>query len=78
MKVLVSLTFVIASTLAHADQNSDRIAELKAEIAQREATVAQMQQDNKPTGRVEMTIFRLKRELEKRQEVAEMTATTQK
>lgn len=65
MKVLISIALALACTIAFANETSDRIAELKAEIAQRQAVVVKMQQDGKPTGRYEMTIFRLQRELEK-------------
>jgi len=65
MKVLVSLALAVACALAHADAASDRIAELKAEIARQQAVIAQMQKDGRPTGRIEMSVFRLQRELEK-------------
>ena len=65
MKVLVSLTLALSCILAHADATSDRIAELRAEIAQRQAAIAQMKAEGRATGRFEMTVFRLQRELEK-------------
>jgi DICT domain-containing protein len=65
MKALISLTLALSCMLAHADATSDRIAELKAEITQRQAVIAQMKADGKPTGRFEMVVFRLQRELEK-------------
>jgi hypothetical protein len=65
MKALISVTLALSCMLAHADATSDRIAELKAEIAQRQAAIAQMKAEGKPTGRFEMTVFRLQRELEK-------------
>lgn len=65
MKVLISLILAVACVSAYADETSDRIAELKAEIAQRQAAIAQMQKEGRATGRFEMTVFRLQRELEK-------------
>lgn len=65
MKVLVSLTLALACTFAQADEVSDRIAEIKLEIAQRQAAIAQMRAEGRATGRFEMTVFRLQRELEK-------------
>jgi hypothetical protein len=65
MKVLVSLTLALACTFAQADEVSDRMVEIKAEIAQRQAAIAQMRTEGKATGRFEMTVFRLQRELEK-------------
>lgn len=64
MKNLV-LILALLCAFVHADTTSDRIAELKAEIAQRQAAIAQMKAEGKPTGRYEMTVFRLQRELEK-------------
>lgn len=64
MKHLV-LILALACATAFADETSDRIAELKAEIARRQAAIAQMKAEGKPTGRFEMTVFRLQRELEK-------------
>jgi hypothetical protein len=64
MKHLVLVLALLCASV-HADATSDRIAEIKAEIAQRQAAIAQMKADGKPTGRYEMTVFRLQRELEK-------------
>ena len=64
MKNLVLILALLCASV-HADATSDRIAELKAEIAQRQAAIAQMKAEGKPTGRFEMTVFRLQRELEK-------------
>jgi uncharacterized small protein (DUF1192 family) len=65
MKVLISLILASICVLAVADEASDRIAELKAEIAQRQAAIVQMKAEGRATGRYEMTVFRLQRELEK-------------
>jgi hypothetical protein len=51
---------MLTASLAHAQ---DTISELRAEIARREAAIAVMQAEGKPTGRVEMTLFRLKQAL---------------
>lgn len=56
--LLVAL--MLTASLAHAQ---DTISELRAEIARREAAIAVMQAEGKPTGRVEMTLFRLKQAL---------------
>ena len=65
MKVLISLVIATFCIAAQAGENSDRIAELKAEIAQRQAAIAQMQKEGRATGRFEMTVLRLQRELER-------------
>lgn len=54
------VALMLTASLAHAQ---DTISELRAEIARREAAIAVMQAEGKPTGRVEMTLFRLKQAL---------------
>ncbi len=65
MKVLISFILASVCVLAVANEAADRIAELKAEIAQRQAAIAQMKAEGRATGRHEMTVLRLQRELEK-------------
>jgi multidrug resistance efflux pump len=54
---------MLTASLAHAEGS---IEQLRAEIAQRKSAIAQMQAEGKPTGRFEMTVFRLTRELERK------------
>ncbi len=65
MKRLVLLLSMVSITALAQGINDQRIAEVKAEIAQRQAAIDQMKAEGKPTGRVEMAVFRLKVELEK-------------
>lgn len=65
MKVVIATAIALFCITSQAGENADRIAELKAEIAQRQAVIVQMQKEGRPTGRFEMTVFRLQRELER-------------
>ena len=56
------IALMLSAGIAHAQST---IPELRAEIAQREQVIAVMKLEGKPTGRLEMTVFRLKRELER-------------
>jgi len=61
MRLLI-ISIMLSAGIAHAQST---IPELRAEIAQREAAIAVMKAEGKPTGRFEMTVFRLKLELER-------------
>jgi hypothetical protein len=65
MKRLVLLLSLVSSLSFAEGMNDARIADVKAEIAQRQSVIDQMKADGKPTGRAEMAVFRLKVELEK-------------
>lgn len=75
MKILVALVLSLSCTFVYADENTDRIKELKTEISQREGAIAQLKSEGKATGRFEMTVFRLKQELERRELTEEMLNT---
>ena len=66
------IALLLATSLAHADTVSD----LRAEIAQRRAVIAQMRLEGRPTGRFEMTVMRLERELDRQLLVDQMLTTT--
>ena len=57
------IALMLTANLAHAEAS---IEQLRAEIAQRKSAIAQMQAEGKPTGRFEMTVFRLERRLERK------------
>jgi len=61
MRLLI-IAIMLSASIAHAQST---IPELRAEIAQREAAIAVIRAEGKPTGRLEMIVFRLKRELER-------------
>ena len=65
MKRLVLLLSMVSITAIAQGIHDQRIAEIKAEIAQRQAAVDQMKAQGIATGRQEFPIFRLKVELEK-------------
>ena len=69
-RFLLLLVFVTGSVFA--SENTDKIAELKTEIAQRQQVIEKMKAEGQSTGRVEMTVFRLQRELERRVEMEQM------
>ena len=69
-RFLLLLVFVTGSVFA--SENTDKIAELKTEIAQRQQVIEKMKAEGQSTGRVEMTVFRLQRELERRVEMKQM------
>ena len=62
-RFLMLLVFVSGSVFA--GENTDKIAELKAEITQRQEVIQRMKNEGQATGRLEMTVFRLQRELER-------------
>jgi uncharacterized small protein (DUF1192 family) len=65
MKRLVLLLALVSLTAFAEGIHDKRIAEIKAEIAQRQAAIDQMKAQGLPTGRQEFPIFRLKAELAK-------------
>lgn len=69
-RFLMLLVFVSGSVFA--SENTDKIAELKTEIAQRQEVIQRMKTEGQATGRLEMTVFRLQRELERRVEMEQM------
>lgn len=75
MKFLIALALSFSCTFVHADENTDRIKELKTEISQREGAIVQLKSEGKATGRFEMTVFRLKQELERRESTEVMLNT---
>jgi hypothetical protein len=64
MKHLI-LILILAATQAFAGPLDEKIAQVEAEIAQREAVVNQLKAEGKPSGRFEMTVWRLRNELVK-------------
>ena len=64
MKHLI-LILALAATQAFAGINDEKIAQVEAEIAQREVAIKQMQAEGKPTGRFEFVVWRLRNELQK-------------
>jgi uncharacterized protein YigA (DUF484 family) len=72
MKRIAVLGLMLVALYANASTETDQ---LKAEISQREQVIAQLKQDGKPTGRLEMTVFRLKRDLERQEQMEEMLKT---
>lgn len=63
-KYCIALVALTAS-LAFAGVNDEAIQKLEAEIARREAVISQLKAEGKPTGRFEMTVLRLRNELQK-------------
>jgi hypothetical protein len=76
MKYIASLLLSLACVSVFASENTDRILELKTEISQREKEIALMKKEDKPTGRFEMTVLRLRKELERRELTEQMLTTT--
>ena len=64
MKNLFLILALVASQ-AFAGIYDEKIAQVEAEIAQREAAIKQMQAEGKPTGRFEFVVWRLRNELQK-------------
>ena len=65
MKRLVLLLSLVSLTALAEGIHDERIKEIKAEIAQRQAVIDQLKAEGKATGRLEFPVFRLKVELEK-------------
>lgn len=76
MKYIASLLLSLACMSVFASENTDRILELKTEISQREKDIALMKKEDKPTGRFEMAVLRLRKELERRELTEQMLNTT--
>ena len=76
MKFVIALMLSVGCFSVYATENTDRIVELKTEIAQREKAIEQMKKDNQPTGRFEMAVLRLRKELERRELTEDMLKTT--
>ncbi len=76
MKYIASLLLSLACVSVFASENTDRILELKSEISQREKEITLMKKEDKPTGRFEMTVLRLRKELERRELTEQMLTTT--
>jgi len=64
MKHLI-LILALAATQSFAGPFDEKIAQVEAEIAQREVAIKQMQAEGKPTGRFEFVVWRLRNELQK-------------
>lgn len=62
MKQFLILLALVA-TQAVAGPMDDRISQTQAEIAQLESVINQLKAEGKPTGRFEITVWRLRNEL---------------